>query len=753
MVLPERFIYYRLVPKPDTTKMDKIPCNAAGESINPHDPSQWMTRAAADAGRTNAVMGIGFVLNGDGWFAIDFDNCWDATAGEWNAAAVAIYQSFNGALAEVSVSGTGLHIFGRCDPARLADRRNKWDGWCEWYHTGRFIALGPQGLQPIGGTWVDRDWTDQLLHFVPQRADANSVLPEGVDPTYTGPEDDDTLIAMMLGSSGSAAVKFGEKASVADLWSANTAVLSRFYPPYDGGKGFDHSSADAALMAHLAFWTGKDMPRMDRLFRRSALMRDKYAKREDYRRETIQGAARMCKNVYSVYVKAQGDGPSTCHADMSQDELALNIFEQRWAGQMLYIPERDLWAEWKEEGWQLLKTHNSQITRLRHDLRNIPCEDLKKRKNLGDNRTIMAINALMKTNPGAGRSIDQWDNDPLVLGTPTQVADLKTGEVRPKKRSDYLLRSVLVDPSERGARPQNWLNFLDVITDGDAEIQDFLQNLSGYAATGSTKEHKLFFAFGTGRNGKSTLLNTLAAILTNDYACVVPPKLLLDKKMEQHATDLALLSGARLARASELPVGKVWDEALLKQITGGDRMTARFMRQDNFTFTPQCTLIVDANNAPSVRGIDEAFRRRMCVIPFDVTITKAQVDPDLPSKLMLEAPEILRWIIEGAVNWYENGLKMPARILQATEEYLNGEDTFGAFLSEYFVADSDGMIANSEIQSQFEIYTHSVGLSTWTATSISKEMCKRGYKPFRSDSKRGFRGLRLRNSQHGFVHN
>lgn len=751
MILPNRFINYRLQAKPDSPKMDKIPCDAKGNSINPHDPSQWMTYEAAQARVSGEVSGVGFILNGDGWFCIDLDNCRNAQTGVWSDSATLIYLSFPGALAEVSVSGTGLHIFGRCDPKQLADRRNKWDGDKEWYHTGRFIALSPHGLQPIGDKWIDKDWTDQLLHLVPRRGDADGVLPTEVDPTYTGPADDDVLITMMLQSASNAA-RFGEKSSIADLWNANEAVLSRFYPAYDGGKGFDHSSADAALMSHLAFWTGKDMARMDRLFRRSALMRDKYRDRDDYRRETIHGAARLCKKVYSVQVKAQGDWASGCHADMSHDELALNIFQQGWAGQMLYIPERDLWAEWKEEGWQLLKTHNSQITRLRQDLRSIPCEDLKKRKTLGDNRTIMAINALMKTNPGAGRSIDQWDNDPLVLGTPTQVVDLKTGEVRPKNRSDYLLRATLVDPGERGARPQNWLNFLNVITAGEVELQEFLQTLSGYAATGSTKEHKLFFAFGTGRNGKSTWLNTLTAILTNGYACVVPPKLLLDKKMEQHATDLALLAGARLARASELPVGKVWDEGLLKQITGGDRVTARFMRQDNFTFTPQCTLIVDANNAPSVRGIDEAFRRRMCVIPFDVTITKDQVDPDLSSKLMQEAPEILRWIIEGAVKWCANGLNMPACVLQATEEYLSGEDTFGAFLSEYFVADADGMVTNREIQRLFVSYTTAVGLTSWTATSISKEMCKRGYKPFRSDSKRGFRGLKLRNPQHGFVH-
>lgn len=293
MILPQRFINYRLQAKPDSPKMDKIPCDAMGNAINPHDPSQWMTYEAAQARGP-----VGFILNGDGWFCIDLDNCRNATTGEYTAAAVAIYQSFPGALGEVSVSGTGLHIFGKCDPSQLADRRNKWDGDKEWYHTGRFIALSPHGLQPIGGQWIEKNWNDQLLRILPRRADADGVLPTEVDPTYTGPADDDSLIAMMLRSSGSAASKFGAKASVADLWNANATVLSRVFPAYDGNGGFDHSSADAALMSHLAFWTGKDMARMDRLFRRSALMRDKYRDRDDYRRDTIGGAARMCKKVY-----------------------------------------------------------------------------------------------------------------------------------------------------------------------------------------------------------------------------------------------------------------------------------------------------------------------------------------------------------------------------------------------------------------------------------------------------------------------
>jgi RecA-family ATPase len=324
MQFPDRFILYKLVPKPDSPKADKVPCNAAGEPINPHDPSQWMTHADASSRVTSAVSGVGFVLNGDGWWCIDLDNCRDMTTGGWTDAATLIYQSFPGCLAEVSVSGTGLHIYGRCDPSRLADRRNKWDGWCEWYHTGRFIALGGGGLSPIGDAWVERDWTDQLLKLLPERVGAGDPLPEGTDPAYTGPADDERLIEMMLASSSTAS-KFGAGATFADLWEARAPVLSRAYPAYDGAGGFDHSSADAALMSHLAFWTGKDMARMDRLFRRSALMRDKYDKREDYRRDTVQGAVRMCKRVYdrlrreNANVIASDDSESRFYSAASLD--------------------------------------------------------------------------------------------------------------------------------------------------------------------------------------------------------------------------------------------------------------------------------------------------------------------------------------------------------------------------------------------------------------------------------------------------
>lgn len=284
--LPARFVNWRMIDG------RKVPCRRDGALCNAHDPANHLTYAeAATAGH-----GVAFDLQkDDGLFFLDLDKCRNAD-GSWRSEAEAIFLSFGGAWGEISQSGNGLHILGRCDPSRLADRRNKWNGWLEFYTDQRFIAFGTTGWAPIGGKTTGQDWTDQLLRTVPARPFLGD-LPEGVDPAYTGPADDDVLIKMMLASKGSTGAMFGHSATIVQLWNADPA-LAKFYPAFDGGDGFDHSSADAALMSHLAFWTGKDMQRMDRLFRRSALTRQKYEERADYRCDTIQNATRLCQTVY-----------------------------------------------------------------------------------------------------------------------------------------------------------------------------------------------------------------------------------------------------------------------------------------------------------------------------------------------------------------------------------------------------------------------------------------------------------------------
>ncbi len=744
MNLPPRFILYRRFWDPLKNKWQKIPCNEHGQNINAHHPKHWRLytdvkpHAKWDEKQPNAPYGVGWVLNCDGYFFVDIDDGREAD-GSWNKDAESLFLSFNGALGEVSTSGNGLHIIGRCDPTKIKNSRNKWNGNREFYWDKRFVALSKEGLKPINGKASDRDWTEHLLGVIPQRKTVEQLQPTHSE-NCTGSINDDELIQKMLKSCSASGAFGGVK--FADLWQANAEKLGQKYP--DLIRPFDHSSADAALMMHLAFWTRKNAKHMDQLFRRSKLLRDKWENRPDYRNRTIQKAIQLCKKVYSR-ADAAIDGISKCHADLSQDDIARYLFDKKWAGKKHYIPEKNRWASWDGTRWLLASTKNDQITQLRKDLRDVAgADDPQKRRRLGDNKFIMAIDTLMKTNEGAVRSLDDWDSDPFILGTPTCVVDLKTSKCRPRTATDYILNATGFDPASKGATPQRWLAFLNKITGDDAGLVEFLQRLSGYAATGSAKEHKMFFAYGAGRNGKSTWLNTLAAILSNDYSKVIPPKLLLDKKTEQHATDLAHLANARLARASELPVGKVWDEALLKQITGGDPITARLMRQDNFTFTPQCTLIVDANNAPSIRGVDEAIRRRMCVIPFNVTIAADQVDLDLSTKLLEEGPEILRWIIDGAVKWNIDGLKIPDVVKNASNEYLDAEDILGNFLQDHFLRNPKARISNNDLNERFQNHLSTQRLASWTATSLSKEMRKRGYVRYKSGNERGFRGLQVK---------
>ena len=325
--LPNQFLCYMLVPKADGGT-DKIPVDRQGRAVNAHNPANWMDfeTARAAAASLGDRFGVAFDLTAtDPWFFIDLDKCLDQESGQWKPEAVAIFNAFPGAWGEVSSSGRGLHILGRCDKSQLADKRNKWAGWIEFYDRDRFVAFGGRGWSQIGGVTAEPDYTATLMQWVPQKAVLGD-LPVGVDPRWTGPTDDDELIRRMLDSAprGAGAV-FGGKVSAADLWNANADVLARFYPS-PNGAGFDHSSADSALMAHLAFWTGKDMPRMDRLFRRSGLMREKYALREDYRTSTIANVTRLCQRVYDVPQREVS--PQADQGVESTREIYLTIPEQ-----------------------------------------------------------------------------------------------------------------------------------------------------------------------------------------------------------------------------------------------------------------------------------------------------------------------------------------------------------------------------------------------------------------------------------------
>lgn len=305
--LPPQFLTCRVIERPNG-KTDKLPTDPrTGDVCNPHDSSRWVTYQVAAA--TGDPLAFVFTEN-DPFFLLDIDDCWDDSINAWSAESTLIAKSFleRGAGAEVSNSGRGLHIIASCDPAlgRLCKNKHRTASGLglEFYTTGRFVLLGRDWQ---GSVAVNCD--DLITQIIPARGiDPTDPLPDGRDPDWSGPEDDDELIARMLRSQGGAARVFGDRASIADLWNADR--LDRFFPASErqDDSTFDRSSADAALLNHLAFWTGKDAVRMDRLFRRSALMREKYEKRADYRTRSIVGAIRQCRGVLSLSRGAVGVG-------------------------------------------------------------------------------------------------------------------------------------------------------------------------------------------------------------------------------------------------------------------------------------------------------------------------------------------------------------------------------------------------------------------------------------------------------------
>jgi putative DNA primase/helicase len=257
-------------------------------------------------------------------------------------------------------------------------------------------------------------------------------------------------------------------------------------------------------------------------------------------------------------------------------------------------------------------------------------------------------------------------------------------QLREQRRADYCTKATTVDPDLTADCPL-WKAFLLRIMRGNQSMVDYLQRVSGYCCTGITTEHVMFFCHGTGANGKGTFVGVLLGILgtgASGYAAVAPISTFTASRTEQHPTDLAMLRAARLVVAQETEQGRTWAMSKIKMMTGGDMISARFMRQDFFTYSPQFKVMILGNHKPALNTVDEATRRRIHLIPFTVTIPKARRDPQLAEKLRAEYPAILAWMLRGCEQWQEIGLAPPRKVAAAAAAYFADEDTIGTWLSD-----------------------------------------------------------------------
>lgn len=292
------------------------------------------------------------------------------------------------------------------------------------------------------------------------------------------------------------------------------------------------------------------------------------------------------------------------------------------------------------------------------------------------------INSTLKyhvaSNPEIATTRESWNRDAYLLGTPSGKVDLKKPEsVRDSDASDLINKETAVDPSDEEDCPL-WKAFLNEICSGDDETVGFLQAWFGYCLTGDMKEQKLLFIVGPGGNGKGVLLRTIAKIMA-DYAITAPQSAFIDMG-NTHPTDLATLHGPRLAWVSEIDKGGKWREAPLNAVTGADDISARGMRQDFFTFTPSCKLTFVGNSMPNIKYVSEGIRRRFLVLPIEYK--PAKPDHDLEKKLRVEWPAILRWVLNGCLQWQQAGLKIPHVVASKTAEYIQAQNVFEQFINE-----------------------------------------------------------------------
>jgi putative DNA primase/helicase len=357
---------------------------------------------------------------------------------------------------------------------------------------------------------------------------------------------------------------------------------------------------------------------------------------------------------------------------------------------------------------------------------------------------ISAMVTLARADARVEASVDLFDADPLVLNCPNGVLDLRTGTLREHRREDYLTRLAGAAFDPNAAAPQ-WGAFLDRIFDGDDAVIRYLQRAAGYALTGDTSERALFLLWGSGANGKSTALDTLKATL-GDYALRTPTETLLAKRDGGIPNDVARLRGARLVTASETEDGRRLAEAFIKDLTGGDTLSARFLHGEWFDFRPTGKIWLATNHKPAIRGTDNAIWDRIRLIPFTVTIPQEERDRQLLAKLSAERSGILAWMVRGCLDWQRNGLREPVAVRDATEAYRQEQDVLGMFLAERCVIDPRVEAAAAQLYQTYVAWSEAAGERPLPQRGFGMRLTERGFTRRKRVGNIWWTGIDLRSS-------
>ena len=334
------------------------------------------------------------------------------------------------------------------------------------------------------------------------------------------------------------------------------------------------------------------------------------------------------------------------------------------------------------------------------------------------------------------------DKDGWLLNTLSGTVDLRTGELKPHNPSDLISKLAPVG-YDLDAKCPAWIKFLNEIFDGNAELIRFVQRAVGYSLTGDTSEQCLFILYGSGANGKSTFIETVRALL-GDYARQADSSAFLVRRNDTATNDLARLSGARFVSASETGIGRSFNEVIIKQLTGGEPITARFLYGEFFEFLPVLKIWMATNHKPTIKGTDDGIWRRIRLIPFNVTIPQNRQDPQLIAKLQDELPGILNWALKGCLAWQTERLSEPDAVANSTADYRQEQDQLGPFFDDCCAFDESSEVMTADLWTAYKTWCESSGEKPVNTKTMAAGLRSRGCQSGRDSNGRLWKGLALK---------
>lgn len=426
-------------------------------------------------------------------------------------------------------------------------------------------------------------------------------------------------------------------------------------------------------------------------------------------------------------------------------------FRDENGDKLCFVKELKTWFVWNGTRWKQ-DTRDMAKLLAKHTVRRMSAEarldndpERRKWKHAQGSETNKKVEAMMAlAQPELSVEYEIFNNNHYMLAVKNGTIDVDTMEFRDSRREDYMTKiaGTHFDPD---ADCPLWRKFLHDIMEGKEDLIKYLQKIAGYCMTGDTSEQAVFILYGCGANGKSTFITLLSETL-GEYADSVNPQAIMRKDNNngtQANSEIAKLPGARLVSTIEPSESKTLDEALIKQITGGDRMSARFLFQNEFTFLPVFKLLIATNHMPYIRGTDHAIWRRIHKIPFNAKFEGERKDDGLKDKLRMEKPGILNWLLEGYQMWEEERLSPPAEVVEATREYKADMDVVAGFLEECCVASPTGREISSVLHQAYEQWCQRNGEFCLKQKSFSKKLVEKGFRKDRDKHNAFFHGIKL----------